>query len=149
LVNIGVTPGHARCRVPDFPALRDAALSVREVLRNAVTLSDDPALTGIDIDLRSPRELELAEVTGVISLWTHRLEVQPDLLNRAPHVRQVYERVLAGASVRSRYVEVAGDRVHLLEKSAGPPVVAVAALHQRRHVVQPGVAHHPHRSVAR
>ena len=38
-------------------------------------------------------------------------------------VRQVYERVLAGASVRSRYVEVAGDRVHLLEKSAGPPVV--------------------------
>ena len=38
-------------------------------------------------------------------------------------IRQVYERVLAGASVRSRYVEVAGDRVHLLEKSAGPPVV--------------------------
>jgi hypothetical protein len=38
-------------------------------------------------------------------------------------VRQVYERVLAGASVRSRYVEVAGDRVQLLEKGAGPPVV--------------------------
>ena len=38
-------------------------------------------------------------------------------------VRQVYERVLAGASVRSRDVEVAGDRVHLLEKGAGPPVV--------------------------
>ena len=38
-------------------------------------------------------------------------------------VRQVYERVLAGASVRSRYVEVADDRVHLLEKSAGSPVV--------------------------
>lgn len=39
-------------------------------------------------------------------------------------VRQVYERVLAGASMRSRYVEV-GDskRVHLLEKDAGPPVV--------------------------
>jgi pimeloyl-ACP methyl ester carboxylesterase len=39
-------------------------------------------------------------------------------------VRQVYERVLAGASVRS-YVEAAGDRVHLLEKGAGPPVVLV------------------------
>lgn len=39
-------------------------------------------------------------------------------------VRQVYERVLAGASVRSRSVEVgAGRRVHLLEKGAGPPVV--------------------------
>ena len=38
-------------------------------------------------------------------------------------VRQVYECVLAGASVRSRHVEVADDRVHLLEKSAGSPVV--------------------------
>ena len=47
-----------------------------------------------------------------------------------PHsvdVQQWYERVLAGASVRSRNVEVgAGNRVHLLEKGekgAGPPVV--------------------------
>ena len=39
-------------------------------------------------------------------------------------VRQVYERVLAGASVRSRAVEVgAGGRVQLLEKGDGPPVV--------------------------
>jgi pimeloyl-ACP methyl ester carboxylesterase len=39
-------------------------------------------------------------------------------------VRQVYERVLAGASVRGSYVEVgAGNRIHLLEKGAGPPVV--------------------------
>jgi pimeloyl-ACP methyl ester carboxylesterase len=39
-------------------------------------------------------------------------------------VRQVYERVLAGSSVRSRHVEVdAGGRAHLLEKGAGPPVV--------------------------
>lgn len=39
-------------------------------------------------------------------------------------VRQVYERVLAGASVRRRHVEVgAGGRVHLLEMGAGPPVV--------------------------
>ncbi|MDP9210280.1 MAG: alpha/beta hydrolase [Actinomycetota bacterium] len=39
-------------------------------------------------------------------------------------VRQVYERVLAGSSVRARPVEVgAGGRVHLLEKGDGPPVV--------------------------
>lgn len=39
-------------------------------------------------------------------------------------VRQVYQRLLAGASVRSRSVEVgAGGRVHLLEKNAGPPLV--------------------------
>jgi hypothetical protein len=39
-------------------------------------------------------------------------------------VRQVYERVLAGASVRSRHLEVgAGGRVHFLETGAGTPVV--------------------------
>jgi pimeloyl-ACP methyl ester carboxylesterase len=39
-------------------------------------------------------------------------------------VRQVYERVLAGSSVRGRPVEVgAGGRAHVLEKGEGPPVV--------------------------
>jgi pimeloyl-ACP methyl ester carboxylesterase len=39
-------------------------------------------------------------------------------------IRQVYERVLAGTSVRRRYLEVgAGKRVHVLEHGAGPPVV--------------------------
>jgi pimeloyl-ACP methyl ester carboxylesterase len=41
-------------------------------------------------------------------------------------LRQAYERVVAGASVRSRHLEVgAGNRVHLLEKGAGPPVVLI------------------------
>ena len=36
----------------------------------------------------------------------------------------MYERALAGSSMRSRHVEVgAGGRVHLLEKGTGPPVV--------------------------
>lgn len=39
-------------------------------------------------------------------------------------VRQAYDRVLTGASVRSRFVELdAGGRVHLLEKGSGPKVV--------------------------
>jgi pimeloyl-ACP methyl ester carboxylesterase len=38
-------------------------------------------------------------------------------------IRQMYERLLAGSPVRSRHVEVAGHRVHLLEQGAGPPVV--------------------------
>ena len=39
-------------------------------------------------------------------------------------VRQTYERALARTSVCSRYVEIeAGNRVHLLETGAGPPVV--------------------------
>ena len=39
-------------------------------------------------------------------------------------VQEVYERVLAGTSVRDRYVSHgSGGRVHLLEKGSGPPVV--------------------------
>jgi pimeloyl-ACP methyl ester carboxylesterase len=39
-------------------------------------------------------------------------------------IRQAYERVLDGTSVRSRYVDVGvGGRVHLLEKNSGPPLV--------------------------
>ena len=39
-------------------------------------------------------------------------------------VQAAYERVLAGTSVRDRYVSHgAGGRVHLLEKGSGPPVV--------------------------
>jgi pimeloyl-ACP methyl ester carboxylesterase len=48
----------------------------------------------------------------------------PTQLPHSAEMRQVYERLLAGASVRSRHVEVdAGNRVHLLEAGAGPPVV--------------------------
>jgi pimeloyl-ACP methyl ester carboxylesterase len=39
-------------------------------------------------------------------------------------VAQVYERLLAGTSVRSRYVQMGvGGRIHLLDKGAGPPIV--------------------------
>jgi pimeloyl-ACP methyl ester carboxylesterase len=46
---------------------------------------------------------------------THSVEVQ-----------EVYKRVLAGGFVHSRYLEVkTGDRIHLLEKGAGPPLVLI------------------------
>jgi hypothetical protein len=52
---------------------------------------------------------------------------RPQAHTQQPHsaeIRQVYECLLAGAPVSSRHVEVdAGNRVHLLEKGAGPPVV--------------------------
>jgi pimeloyl-ACP methyl ester carboxylesterase len=41
----------------------------------------------------------------------------------SPEISQVYERLLTGAPVGSRQIEVGGDRVHLLEQGAGPPVV--------------------------
>jgi pimeloyl-ACP methyl ester carboxylesterase len=38
-------------------------------------------------------------------------------------IHRVYERLLAGAPVSSRHVEVGGGRVHLLEQGEGTPVV--------------------------
>jgi 2-hydroxy-6-oxonona-2,4-dienedioate hydrolase len=47
-----------------------------------------------------------------------------DTVPHSVEVQQWHERVLAGASVRSRFVEVgARDQVHLLETGSGPPVV--------------------------
>jgi hypothetical protein len=70
--------------VSDYPAIRDAVLSVRDLLRRHITNTAEPGLTGVDIDLRGPRELELANVDSSVSLWLHRVESQPDLLNRQP-----------------------------------------------------------------
>lgn len=56
------------------------------------------------------------------------MSTRPQAPTHQPHsaeIRQVYERLLAGAPVSSRHVEVAGGRVHLLEHGAGPPVVAL------------------------
>jgi uncharacterized protein DUF4255 len=69
--------------VVDYPAVRDAVLTVFDLLRRHITLSGEPGISGISIDLRSPRELELANVDAAVSLWLHRVESQPDLLNRA------------------------------------------------------------------
>jgi pimeloyl-ACP methyl ester carboxylesterase len=63
--------------------------------------------------VRHPEEAPMSRRQQARMQQTHSVEV-----------RQVYERVLAGASVRSRYVEVDdGGRVHLLERGAGAPVV--------------------------
>jgi pimeloyl-ACP methyl ester carboxylesterase len=41
-------------------------------------------------------------------------------------IREVYQRLLAGTSVHSRYLELrSGGRIHLLEKGAGPPLVLI------------------------
>jgi hypothetical protein len=60
-------------------------------------------------------------------LDTHLVRRSEPARTRQPHsceIRQAYDRVLAGASTRSRSVLIgAGGRVHLLEQGAGPPVV--------------------------
>jgi Pvc16 N-terminal domain len=71
--------------VTDYTALRAASETFRVLLKSAITDSTEPDLTGIQIDLRSPRALAELNLTSVVSLWLYELMVQPDLLNTPPH----------------------------------------------------------------
>jgi hypothetical protein len=71
----------------DFPVIRAVSESLRELLREHITLSSDPGLNNVPIDLRSPRELREAGVARVVSLWLYRVVRNPDLLNLPPERR--------------------------------------------------------------
>lgn len=66
----------------DYTAVRDAVASVADLLEEHITASSDLALNGTPISTRSPRELEVDKVTTAVSVWLHRVDVQPDLINR-------------------------------------------------------------------
>jgi hypothetical protein len=55
----------------DFTAIRAVTDTLRSVLNTGITLSADAQLSGIGIDLRSPKEIREANVSG-ISLWLYR-----------------------------------------------------------------------------
>jgi hypothetical protein len=67
----------------DFTAIRAVTDSLKSILESGITLSADPQLNGIAVDLRSPKEMRIANVSG-ISLWLYRVARDPDLLNREP-----------------------------------------------------------------
>ena len=67
----------------DYTVIRAVTLSLRQVLRNAITNDSDPQLNGVEIDLRSPKEMrEDNNATGV-SFWLYRVTRDPDTLNLA------------------------------------------------------------------
>jgi hypothetical protein len=67
----------------DFSAVRAATETLQVLLQTNITNSTDPQLSGVPIDLRSPKEMRHASATG-ISLWLYRVTRDPDLLNRPP-----------------------------------------------------------------
>src|ERR671918_162663 len=67
--------------VSDYSALRAATQTFRILLREHITNSGEADLAGVQIDLRSPRQLSQANVTTAVSLWLYRVTVQPDMLN--------------------------------------------------------------------
>ena len=66
-----------------FTAVRDAMASLVALLDRHITQSSEAGLSGVPVSPLSPRELELVPTTAAVSVWLHRIDVQPDLLNRA------------------------------------------------------------------
>jgi Pvc16 N-terminal domain len=67
--------------VSGFAALQDATLAMRNVLRDAITNSPEVSLSGIPIDLRSPREMKDANGAQGVSLWLYRAMRFAELVN--------------------------------------------------------------------
>lgn len=79
--------------VTDYATLRAAAQTFRVLLRGHITDSTEADLAGVQVDLRSPRELRQANVTTAVSLWLYRVTVQPDMLNGpVPRTDDTYAR---------------------------------------------------------
>jgi hypothetical protein len=65
----------------DFAAIGALSSSLKAMLEQAITLSAEPQLAGTPIDLRSPKELRLAGLSPVVSLWLYRVTRNDDLIN--------------------------------------------------------------------
>src|SRR3954467_12323815 len=78
----------------DYATIRGASLSLRDLFKEHITDDPDATLNGVPVDLRSPRELEVATVTDALSVWLYRAVLQPDL------VTQPGRRLHAGESER-------------------------------------------------
>lgn len=70
--------------VSEYTAIRAVTRSLRELLRQSITLSSDPELAGVPIDLRSPREMREDNHAQGVSLWLYRMVRNGQMLNNPP-----------------------------------------------------------------
>ncbi|EID74492.1 MULTISPECIES: Pvc16 family protein [Rhodococcus] len=76
-----------------FTAIYDAVRSVVALLDRHITQSSETLLATVPVTAVSPRELEINSVQTAVSVWLHRVDLQPDLLN-SPAPRPESEREL-------------------------------------------------------
>ncbi|HEX7200301.1 MAG TPA: hypothetical protein VF213_12530, partial [Dongiaceae bacterium] len=77
----------------DFAAIGAVSSSLKALLEQAITFSLEPQLAGTPIDLRSPKELRIAGLSPVVSLWLYRVIRNDDLIN-LPALRVPPRRIL-------------------------------------------------------
>ena len=81
----------------EFTAIRAVSQTLLEILEAHITNSTEPELNGVQIDLRSPREMRgNAQPAFGISLWLYQVARNADLLNHPPE-RPAPDRILRHA----------------------------------------------------
>jgi hypothetical protein len=78
----------------DYTAIAAVSDTLRQVLRQNITLSSDPQLTGIEVYLLSPKEMNDAGDKGV-SVWLYKVSRMAEMLNEPP------ERKVANQLIRT------------------------------------------------
>lgn len=68
----------------DFTVVKAVTDTMQQILVDGITNSPDPQLNGVQIDLRSPKEMREANNATGISLWLYRITRDADLLNDRP-----------------------------------------------------------------
>jgi hypothetical protein len=68
----------------DYTAIAAVSDTLRYVLRQNITLSSDPQLTGIEVYLLSPKEMKDAGDHQGISVWLYKVSRMAEMLNEPP-----------------------------------------------------------------
>jgi hypothetical protein len=68
----------------DYTVIKAVTDTLYQILNDGITNNPDPQLNGVQIDLRSPKEMRNANNATGVSLWLYRITRDPDLLNDRP-----------------------------------------------------------------
>jgi hypothetical protein len=68
----------------DYTVISAVSHTLREILKQNITLSPDAELNGVEIHLLSPKEMQDAGNTSGISLWLYKVSRMAEMLNEPP-----------------------------------------------------------------
>ncbi len=80
-------------RMSDYTVISAASATLKQILRQNITTSADPQLTGVEIYLLSPKEMEKAGHTIGISVWLYKVSRMAEMLNEPPE-RKVANQII-------------------------------------------------------
>jgi hypothetical protein len=68
----------------DYTVISAVSSTLKEMLKQNITLSPDAELNGVDIHLLSPKEMQDAGHTSGISVWLYKVSRMAEMLNEPP-----------------------------------------------------------------